>query len=359
MKRFVKLISVLLSLMLPVSAAAETVSFDGSVKTLGSTSVNAVIGGTAGEVDWLEGQKISASDIIVTLAPDTVKAPAAGTVTGIFAEAGDDLDSVTSRFGAVMYIDPDAHFTVTTNTDKAYDAAENKYIRIGETVYLQGVNYTNHVGTGRVTGVSGTNYTVSVTAGADFYPGESVRIFREKSYASKSRIGTGSISRVDPVAVTGSGSLFSLLVEDGAHVEAGDGLFSCLSGSFDGLYMSGNVIKSPVSGIIETVNVAQGDTVQKNASVMSIVEPDSLYIEFIVSESDLMYIAEGDKVLIEFLWNEGMTELTEGTISFISFLSGTAADGVGYSVHVEFEPTEETRLGMTAVIYTVDEEIEE
>lgn len=359
MKRTVKLVSILLSLMLLVSAAAETVSFDGSVKTLGSTPVNAPIGGTAGAVSWFEGQKIAAGDTIVTLAPDTAKAAVSGTVTGIFASEGDDLDSVTGRFGAVMYIDPDACFTVTTNTDKAYDAAENKYIRIGENVYLQGINYTNHVGTGRVTGVSGTNYTVSITAGADFYPGESVRIFREASYSSKSRIGTGNISRVDPVAVTASGSLFSLLVKDGDHVEAGDALFTYLGGTFDGLYMSGNAVTSPVSGIIETVNVTAGDTVQKNACVMNIVEPDSLYIEFAVSESDLMYIAEGDKVKIEFMWNEGMTALTDGTISFISYLSEAAGDGVGYSVHVEFEPTEETRIGMTAVIYTVEEESED
>lgn len=359
MKRTCKLVSILLSLMLLVSAAAETVSFDGSVKTLGSTPVNAPIGGTAGTVVWLEGQKIAAGETIVTLAPDTAKAPVSGTVTGIFASEGDDLDSITARYGAVLYIDPDACFTVTTNTDKAYDAAENKYIRIGESVYLQGVNYTNHVGTGRVTNVSGTNYTVSVNAGADFYPGESVRIFREASYSSKSRIGTGNISRVDPAAVSVSGSLFSLLVKDGDHVDAGDKLFTYLGGTFDGLYMSGNTVTSPVSGIIETVNVAAGDTVQKNACVMNIVEPDSLYIEFTVSESDLMYIAEGDKVKIEFMWNEGMTEMTDGTITFISFLSVSGTDGAGYTVHVDFEPTDETRIGMTAVVYTVEEESED
>ena len=359
MKRFLKTVSVILSLMLLVSAAAETVSFDGSVKTLGSTPVTAPIGGTAGAVDWLEGRKIITGDAIVTLAPDTAKAPVSGTVTGIFACAGDDLDSVTSRYGAVLYIDPDAHYTVTTTTDNAYDAAENKYIRIGESVYLQGVNYTSHTGTGKVTAVSGTSYTVSVDAGADFYPGEGVRIFRAADYSSRSRIGTGSISRVDPVAVTASGSLFTFSVQDGDHVDAGDSLFSYLSGTFDGLYSTGNVVYAPVSGIIETVNVTEGDVVQKDACIMTVCERDSLYIEFTVSESDLMYIAEGDRVKIEFLWNEGMTELTDGTISFISFLSAESADGAGYSVHVDFEPTEETRLGMTAVIYTVEEETEE
>ena len=359
MKRFAKLMSVLLVLMLLATAAAETVSFDGSVKTLGSTSVTAPIGGTAGEVDWLAGRKISAGDVIVTLAPDSAKASVSGTVTGIFAEAGDDLDSVKERYGAVLYIDPDAHFTVTTTTDKAYDAAENKYIRIGESVYLQGVNYTTHVGTGKVTAVSGTSYTVSVDAGADFYPGESVRIFREKDYSSKSRIGTGTISRVDPVAVSASGSMFNLNVKDGDHVDSGDTLFTYMGGTYDGLYSTGNIVYSTVSGIIETVNVAEGEIVQKDATVMTVCEPDSLYVEFTVSESDLMYIAEGDKVLIEFLWNEGMTEMTEGTISFISFLSTSGSDGTGYTVHVEFEPTEETRLGMTAVVYTVEEESED
>lgn len=359
MKRFAKLLSVLLPIMLLLTAAAETISFDGSVKTLGSTPVTAPIGGTAGAVAWLAGGKITAGSAVVTLAPDTAKAPVSGTVTGIFASAGDDLDSVTSRFGAVLYIDPDAHYTVNTTTDKAYDAAENRYIRVGESVYLQGVNYTNHVGTGRVTAVSGTSYTVSVDAGADFYPGEGVRIFRESDYSSRSRIGTGSISRVDPVAVTASGSLFALNVSDGTHVDAGDALFTYLGGTFDGLYSTGNVVCSPVSGIVETVSVAEGDVVQKGAVLMNVCEPDSLYVGFTVSENDLMYIAEGDKVLIEFLWNEGMTELTEGTISFISYLSESGADSVGYSVYVDFEPTAETRLGMTAVIYTVEEETED
>lgn len=354
MKKLICAVCLLVCLSLS-AAMAETVSFDGSVKSAGGISVTAPIGGTAGEVAYLAGQKINSGDAIVTLQPSSVKATRSGTVTGVFAAAGDDLSLVTERYGAVLYLDPDEHFTISTTTDKAYDSAENKYIRVGENVYLQGVNYTGHTGSGIVTSVSGTSYTVTVTEGDDFYPGENVRIFRLSTFVSTSRIGTGSISRVNPVAITGDGSLFELKVSDGDHVEAGDELFTWLPGVFDAQYNTGNTVTSPVSGIIESIQVAENASVNKGDTLMKVCTPDSLYIELSVNESDLPYISEGDEVEIEFLWNEGTVELTRGKIRFISYLGNETQDGTSYTVQVAFTPDDQTRLGMTAVVYTLEE----
>ena len=91
------------------------------------------------------------------------------------------------------------------------------------------------------------DYNVNVLSG-DFLLGETISIFRGESTASADRIGRGEINRKNPTAVTGSGSIVSIAVQNGDTVKKGDLLFETLDGSFDGLYMSGTQIAADVAG---------------------------------------------------------------------------------------------------------------
>lgn len=329
------------------------IAFDGVVAAAGAGSVIAHIGGEASEIEFLAGQRIEIGDEIVTLLPENVTAEEAGVVRGIFGASGDSVDSLSARYGAVLYVEPDRVYTVSATTDNAYNLDENKFVHTGETVYLSCTDNSSMKGTGVITSVSGTSYEIEVTEG-EFGIGDTVNVFRDESRASKTRIGRGTVARVNPTPYTGSGSVFNVYVTEGQHVEAGDVLFDTLSGVFDAYYSTGNVVKSDVSGIIESVNVTEGGAVNKGDVVLKVYPEGSMYIEFSVNETDLNYIGEGDSVEIEFLWNEGDVERIPGEITFISLISSD--DNANYTARAAFKADETVRVGMTAVVYTVEAE---
>lgn len=114
-----------------------------------------------------------------------------GTVSGIFASEGDDAESVAERYGAVLFIEPTNRFTLDCSNEKGYSYSENRYIHIGETVYLSCTTDGSHSGVGVVTGVDEKDekkFSVEVTEGL-FYMNESVGVFRNPQYTSMSRIG--------------------------------------------------------------------------------------------------------------------------------------------------------------------------
>lgn len=359
MKTGIRTLSLAIALLLLVSAVtalAEITSFDGSVQSSRTENVTAPIGGTAEDVSLIPGQRIGIGDKIVTLTPEGVYAAQDGTVRGIFASQGDDLDAVVSRYGAVLYLEPAVGLTVSASTDKAYDLAENKFVHAGESVYLSGVNTASHTGKGRVVSVSGTSFTVEVTDASDFAIGESVRVFRSADLSARSRIGQGTVARVDPAAVTASGSLYALKVKDGDAVKKGDLLFETLPGAFDGSWFTGNTVTSNVSGIVEEVLVTPGSSVNKGDALAAVAPTDSLYIAFSIAEADLAYAHVGDPVEIEFMWNEGEASLLRGEITFISFKSDSASGEAVYAARASFTPDDSTRIGMTAVVYTLEPE---
>jgi len=247
-------------------------------------------------------------------------------------------------------------YTVSASTDNAYNLDDNKFVHTGEIVYLTCTDNSAMKGTGVITSVSDTSYTIEVTEG-EFGIGDSVNIFREASRASKSRIGRGTVARVNPTAYAGSGSVFNVYVTDGQHVEAGDVLYDTLTGTFYAYYSTGNVVKSDVAGIIESVNVSEGTHVSKGDTILKVYPEGSMYIEFSVNETDLAYLNEGDAVEIEFLWNEGDAARIPGEITFISLIA--ADSNANYTARAAFDADETVRIGMTAIVYTMEEEEEE
>ncbi len=343
-----------LSMIFTACASAESqLAFDGTVAADGVVSVSAPIGGTAEGMSLIAGQRIEAGDIVMTLAPEQVTAQESGTVRGIFAKPGDSVDVVAGRYGGVLYVEPDYVYTLSATTENAYNLDENKFVHTGEIVYLTCTDNTYMKGTGVITSVDGSSYTVEVTEGT-FGIGDTVNIFRVKERLSKSRIGRGTVARVNPIAYTGSGSISNVLVEEGQHVEAGDVLFETLAGVFDSYYFTGSTVISDVSGIVESVNVQNGQAVSKGDSILNVYPDGSMYIEFNVNEMDLYGISEGDKVEIEFLWNEGEAQRVKGEVTFISLISNQGA--TDYTARASFTADENIRLGMTAVVYTVSDD---
>ena len=338
-----------MALMILPAAHAETISLSGTVKPAEETVAYASAGGTIESVYVTAGQKVSKGDPLLKLATEKVYASQSGTITGVFAQAGDDADTATDTYGGVMYMEGDVRFTLSASTSNAYKSAATKYVHIGESVYLVNTSDSTLTGTGVITAVSGTSYTVEVTEG-NFTPSEKYDIYREESHVSTSRIGRGTVSRTDPVAVTGSGTIVSMAVKDGDYVEAGQLLFETLTGTANSGETPSATLYAEADGIVETVNVSTGNTLSKGDAVATICKTDKLCMEAEINEADLAYLSVGDTVDMTFTWNEEAT--ATGRVSAIAYTATEDASSVTYTVHIDFVPDENTRLGMTATIDT-------
>ena len=353
-----KLLALVLALTLltglTLSARAEIeLSYEGVVVAGETVPVTAAFGGRVAGMKLRKGDLVNKGDVIAEIATTLNYAPLEGTVTGIYAAEGDDADAIATRYGAVMYIEPTFLFNDTATTEKAYNKSENKYIHLGEKVYLSCTADGTHQGTGMVAGLTEEGYTVEVTGG-EFYMGETVGIYRQSNYAAESRIGRGTVGRTAPVAVKGTGSVLRLHVENGDFVERGELLFETVDGLLDGLYAPDGRVIAPVTGVVASVDTASGESVTKGASLVKMYPTESMQIELSIPEADLFELKEGGQVDIEFTWDNDESMNYKGMISSISHLSEEAASGSDktiYKAYVTFEPDERVRLGMSVIVY--------
>ena len=349
------LLCLLLLALTPLAALAET-AFAGEV-TAGATAViSAPYGGIVSDVAVRAGDSVKLSDPIASVQTTKSYAMIEGTVTGVFASEGDSADGIAERYGAVLYIEPVNRFRIEASTARAYNSSENRYVHIGEIVYLVCTNDGSHKGRGIVTGLSETDdqaFTVEVTAG-EFYMDEPVSIYRSADYDTKTRIGRGNVTRTQPVSVKGEGSVLRMHVRSGDRVERGELLFETVSGTLDGLYAPDTTVVSDVVGVVASVEAKNGVSVEKGATLATVYPLEAMQVQMVITEADLMDVHVGDAASIELNWNTDSARF-EGVVSAISYtnIDGGAGDvgSAQYTAYVDFTPDDTVRIGMTAVVY--------
>lgn len=346
-----------LMLALPGSALGESV-FAGEVTASDIHVIAAPYGGLVEQVSVRAGDSVNIGDPIAVVETTKTYAQTDGTISGVFASEGDSAEGIKERYGALVYIEPINRYTLSCSTDKAYNSSENRYIHIGETVYLSCTKDGSHQGRGVVTSIDEEDeqkYTVEVTGG-EFYMGETVNVYRDREYAKESLIGRGTVGRTKPVAVNGEGSVLQMHVRAGDLVERGELLFETVTGTLDGLYAPDTQVVSDVKGVVATVDGSNGTAVEKGAKIATIYPEDKLQVKMVISEADLLDLQVGDEVEIEFNWDPRSGKRFDGTISSISYLSekeeeGASSAGAQYVAYVDFTPDETVRIGMTVVVY--------
>ena len=269
-------------------ASAENI-FAGKVAASNTSVISAPYGGRVDNIYVHVGDYVGEDSLIATLGTDEVYALVDGTVSGIFASEGDDAESVAERYGAVLFIEPTNRFTLDCSNEKGYSYSENRYIHIGETVYLSCTTDGSHSGVGVVTGVDEKDekkFSVEVTEGL-FYMNESVGVFRNPQYTSMSRIGRGTVVRTAAVAAKAKGSVLKMHVKNGDHVERGQLLFETVTGSLKDLQPTGSEVMSDVEGIVASVDAKKGAKVEKGDALITVYPKDEIQIEILISEADL------------------------------------------------------------------------
>ena len=347
MRRFA---AVVFALMLVAGAAyADTLTLNGTVEAGQTIPVYAPIGGTVDEVCVEKGMHVSAGDILFSYRTEKTYASGDGVVTGVFAKAGDDAEIVTEQYGADLYIEGTTIYSVSASTSKAYSSAETTIVHTGETVYLLCRTDAKRYGTGIITTVDGTSYTVHVTEG-NFIIGDSVTVFRDSAYTEKQRLGRGTVSRVNPTAVTGTGAVVSVAVQDGDEVKRGDLLMETLSGTFEGYEMTGTSVTAEEEGVIVSTSADAGTTVTKGDIVVQIAPVSGMRVEAAITADDRQALKAGDKVIIELESDESISY--EGTVRYITEMPEEDTEETTYKAVIDFKPDENVYFGMPVVVTT-------
>ena len=348
------LLLTVLALTLCLPALAAEISFDGQVTAAYTHDVYTGFTGTVGQVNVAPGDKVEASTLLVALRTTKVYAETSGTVTAVLAQVGDSVETITTRYGAPMYIDDGVHYTVAASNEgsKAYDSVETRRVMPGEAVYLRSRSDENHAGKGLITAVDGNSYTVEVNSGA-FVSGETVNIYRDATFTESQRIGRGDIANKIPEAVVASGRVVKLAVKVGDTVAKGDLLMETLEGGMNAGNMSAELL-SGVQGVVAEVLVGQGDVVSEGARIASIWPADAMQIEALIPEADLGAVAVGQKVKITFTWNEDEAAPLQGTVTSIAYAADSSSTYTGYTITISFTPDDTVRYGMNVTVTTID-----
>ncbi|NLG24103.1 MAG: HlyD family efflux transporter periplasmic adaptor subunit [Clostridiales bacterium] len=293
------------------------------------------------------GDLVRAGEILFELETTKVYAPCDGTVAGLRAAEGDRLADVAAVYPAPLYIEPTSRHVINASTSGAYDKDANRYIHVGETVYLTSTASSSRSGEGIVTSVDGADYTVEVQSGS-LRLNENCRISRNPdSDESKDRIGSGKTRRNNPVAVVAEGSVLKLHVAEGDQVKKGDLLMEVAQGDLPG--GAGGWVTTDQDCVVQSVSAGVGDAVQRGQALATVFPVGTLVAAVPIDESDLPAIAVGDNVTIE-LDATADGAGYRGTVRSIAYAADAGAASPTYRAIIEFENDGFVRQGMGVTV---------
>ena len=332
-----------LLLMLTLSAACALGATANAVIVAPVTAkITAPFSGTLLPFDLTAGDEVAAGDTLFTMDTVPVYATQSGTVSAVFAKAGDDASGVIAHYGSLAVIEPTRALYVAADNSQAYDDDENRYLHAGETLYLK---CGSEKGTGLVTSVSGNAYTVEILTGS-FDVGDTVRCYRESGTPSDSETGRGRVTRYPDISVAAEGRIAAVHVKAGDTVSVGDLLFEVIDGqSAKNAPLS---LTAPVSGAVTALSTASGAQVYRGQLLCEIADLTQLELSAEVDELDFSAISVG--TTLSFTLDAYAGETFSGTVTEIRPIGITRQNATYYDVRITL-PTGKTLLpGMNATV---------
>lgn len=341
-----KIIIALLCLLLCLTTGvtlAEAVEIEGVIEPARTLSLRAPHSGMAGDIDVAAGDVLAAGDALLALSTTKVYADFDGTVTGVFAEPGDSAASVENRYGALLYMEREELYTASCTTNGSHSDNEDKIVHVGETVYIQSTNDNKRDGVAIVTRVSGKEYTLDVTLIDDLKVTDAIKVYRDSDHDSDSCIGSGKISRIDPVPVMAEGYVLAVHVQDGDAVSRGDVLLEIVPDALDNMLGGDGVIRMPQDGVLLSVNASAGEQIAKDQTVAAYCPAGEVELVCHVDEEDLSQLFIGDSMMVTL---EAMGDAQIGAA--VTKISAAADENGEFAVTLTLDETEGVYIGMTA-----------
>lgn len=339
--------ALLAALMLPVCAlAAENIRIDGTIEAVKTQTVAAPHSGRVGDFAVRAGDVLSAGDALFKLSAQKIYADFDGTITGVFAQPGDSAASVQDRYGALCYMERDTLYTADCTTAGAASENEYKIIHVGEKVFIRSDSNNNRIGEAIVTSVEGKKYTLEVTSFADIRINEEINVYRDNRYYSSSRIGEGTVRRVDPIGVTAEGYVRAVHVKDGQKVKRGDLLFEIVPDALDGMRGGDGSVTMPANGVVLSVAAQSGEEIAKDQPMATFCEKQDMQLICAADEEELPAIAVGMEVQVTL--DAYREEPITGTVVKIAGASAGDSTSASYDVAIALPENEHVRIGMNA-----------
>lgn len=351
MKRILPLLLALLFAITPAMAQEDSLILTATVEAVQTFALNAPASGELAPFTVRAGDVVSAGETLFTVEPVKVYAPIDGTVSAVFADTGDVASGVTSRYGAILYIDYEERWQLQASTRTGTDRAANRDVRIGQQVYLRSNNEENFAD-GIITAADSASGNITVQViGGDLVYNHTIKVFGTPDYDYNTLIARGSLSTVAPYAVSASGTITDIRVVSGEKVQAGDYLFSYVPDEIDPERRGqpdATEAKAAADWIITNVNAQPGASVQKGQTLLTAIRAGDYELTAQAEEAEVIGIAVGDVFTVSF--EELNVEPVEATVTSISPLGSAAGDVSTYAVRLSFAVPDGVWPGMHATI---------
>ncbi len=332
-----------LLLVLTFSAACALGATANAVIVAPETAkITAPFSGTLLAFDLTAGDEVAAGDTLFAMDTVPVYATQSGTVSAVFAKAGDDASGVIAHYGSLAVIEPTHALYVAADNSQAYDDDENRYLHAGETLYLK---CGSEKGTGIVTSVSGNAYNVDILTGS-FDVGDTVRCYRESGTPSDSETGRGRVTRYADISVAAEGRIAAVHVKAGDTVSVGDLLFEVIDGqSAKDVPLT---LTAPVSGAVTSLSTVSGAQVYRGQLLCEIADLTKLELSAEVDELDFSAISVG--TTLSFTLDAYAGETFSGTVTEIRPVGITRQNATYYDVRITLPAGKTLLPGMNATV---------
>jgi membrane fusion protein (multidrug efflux system) len=124
-----------------------------------------------------------------------------------------------------------------------------------------------------------------------------------------------------------------------------------------GVSLNDGSLTSPINGILDRLNVDQGEYINPGQTVMKIVNINKIKVELPIPEKDILYFKEGQDVKIDLENTKGEKQVFSGTIDFVSITAESATRTYLVKVVVN-NPNHILRPGMIVRAHLVRRNIE-
>ena len=370
--------AILIVLLLLVSSCSLAEgTYYGTVVFDAASTVTAPFGGVLEGLTLRRGDLIHTGDLICSIGTTRVYSPVKGTVSAVFGAGGDDVETIRTWRGGVVYIIPESRYSVTATTEEGSRNPES-YVSVGQNVWLRkGRRDTGVIGTGIVTSLSepggsddqGTSssgsgksgqpsasdssdsFTVEIDSGV-FSPGESVSIYRKEEAVFSTLLGYGTVIQTAPVVVSGDGSILRMHVKPGSAVSRGSLLFETVTGTVSEIKNGDNRVFAKSDGIVASVEAGNGATIEQNSALITVYPLDTMAVCISVPETSLSVFPVGKEVTLTF----GTSDERKGTVRSVDYLAAedeNSPSGMGYAnykVYIDFEQKDGIRQGMLVTV---------